>query len=113
MHYRYQPYPYYRRYYNIDPYYYRRYYNPYNIYNSQISDVNQNITNFGDMNDVIQNVDVFQSMSEHIGVCTSLSESPPDFSPIGICTEPGICISPNEEIVNENPEVTTAVPFPL
>jgi hypothetical protein len=62
MYRRYQPYPYYRRYYNIDPYYYTRYYSPYNIYNGQISDVNQSINNFGDMNDVNQNANVYQSM---------------------------------------------------
>ena len=68
MYYRYQPYPYHMRYYNLDPYYYRRYYNPYynyqqNIIDSQIADVNQSITNFGDMTDVIQNSDVYQSMT--------------------------------------------------
>jgi hypothetical protein len=62
MYLRYQPYPYYRRYYNIDPYHYRRYYSPYNIYNGQISDVTQSINNFGDMNDVNQNANVYQSM---------------------------------------------------
>ena len=72
---RYQPYPYYRRYYNIDPYSYARYYNPYNIYNSQISDVNQSINNFGDMNDVIQNSDVYQSMCEE-PVAPAVDEPP-------------------------------------
>ena len=56
------------RYYNLTPYHYRRYYNPYynyqqNIIDSQIADVNQSITNFGDMTDVIQNSDVYQSMT--------------------------------------------------
>jgi hypothetical protein len=65
---RYQPYPYYRRYYNLDPYYYRRYYNPYNNYtqnivDSQIADVNQSINNYGDMMDVIQNSDINQIMA--------------------------------------------------
>lgn len=68
MYYRYQPYPYYRRYYNIDPYYYGRYYNPYynyqqNIVDSQIAEIDQSINNFGDMTDVIQDADVYQSMS--------------------------------------------------
>ena len=79
MHYyRYQPYPYYRRYYNLDPYYYRRYYNPYynyqqNIVDSQIADIDQSINNFGDMTDVIQDADIYQSMTpepveENVGV---------------------------------------------
>jgi hypothetical protein len=68
MHYRYQPYPYYNRYYNLNPYYYGRYYNPYynyqqNIIDSQISDVNQSITNFGSMTDVIQDANVYQLMT--------------------------------------------------
>jgi hypothetical protein len=63
MYYRYQPYPYYRRYYNIDPYYYRRYYSPYNIIDSQIADVDQSIVNYGDMTDVIQDSDIYQSMT--------------------------------------------------
>jgi hypothetical protein len=63
MYYRYyNPHPYYRRYYN--PYNYRRYYNPfYNIVDSQVSDINQSINNFGDMTDVIQDADVYQSMT--------------------------------------------------
>jgi hypothetical protein len=62
MYYRYRPYPYYRRYYNLDPYYYRRYYNPYyGIYNSQIADVDQSIINYGDMNDAIQDSYIYQS----------------------------------------------------
>lgn len=68
MYYRYQPYPYYRRYYNLDPYYYRRYYTPYynyqqNIVDSQLSNVDQSIVNYGDMIDVIQDSDVYQSMA--------------------------------------------------
>ena len=68
MYYRYQPYPYYRRYYNLNPYYYGRYYSPYydyqqNIIDSQVSDVDQSIVNFGDMSDVIQDADVYQSMA--------------------------------------------------
>lgn len=77
MYYRYQPYPYYRRYYSIDPYYYRRYYYPYyNVIDSQIADVNQSIINYGDMTDVIQDSDIYQSMS------------PPPESNVGVCTEP-------------------------
>ncbi len=64
MHYRYIPYPYYRRYYSVDPYYYRRYYYPYyNVIDSQIADVDQSIINYGDMIDVIQDSDVYQSMA--------------------------------------------------
>ena len=87
MHYyRYQPYPYYRRYYNLDPYYYRRYYNPFynyqqNIIDSQIADVDQSIVNYGDMTDVIQDSYIYQSMTpapiaENIGVCTALPSQP-------------------------------------
>ena len=60
MYYRYQPYPYYRRYYNLDPYYYRRYYSPYNIFNSQIANIDQNMVNFGDMTDVTQDANIYQ-----------------------------------------------------
>jgi hypothetical protein len=82
MYYRYQPYPYYRRYYNLDPYYYRRYYSPYynyqqNIIDSQVSDVDQSIVNFGDMSDVIQDANVYQLMTpapENAGVCTEPSD---------------------------------------
>jgi hypothetical protein len=64
MHYRYKTYPYYRRYYNLNPYYYRRYYNPYyNIIDSQYSHIDQNIINHGNMIDVIQDADVYQSMT--------------------------------------------------
>ncbi len=76
MYYRYRPYPYYRRYYDLDPYYYGRYYNyQQNIIDSQISDVNQNITNFGDMTDVIQDSDVYQLRvePENVGICTVAS----------------------------------------
>jgi hypothetical protein len=66
--YTYPQYLYPRRYYNINPYYYGRYYNPYynystNVVNSQISDVNQSINNFGDMTDVNQNSNVYQLMT--------------------------------------------------
>ena len=65
MHYRYyRPYPYYRRYYDLNPYYYGRYYNPYNnIINSNIANVDQNITNFGNMSDVIQDSVIYQSLT--------------------------------------------------
>lgn len=107
---RYLPYPYHRRYYNIDPYYYRRYYNPYNIYNSQISDVNQNITNFGDMTDVIQNSDVYQLMAEPVGVTTVvLPKSLDESSPVGMCTSP---MEPPQEPLPEDPG-SSAVPFPI
>jgi hypothetical protein len=61
----YRPYPYYRRHYNINPYFYRRYYyNPYyNIIDSNIASVDQNITNFGDMSDVIQDSVIYQSLA--------------------------------------------------
>jgi hypothetical protein len=61
MHYRYRPYPYYRRYYNLDPYYYRRYYNPYNIFDSQVANVDQSIVNYGGMTDVSQDSVIYQS----------------------------------------------------
>lgn len=58
---RYFPYPYYRRYYNINPYHYRRYYNPYySIFDSQYSNIDQSINNFGNMTDVYQDADVYQ-----------------------------------------------------
>jgi hypothetical protein len=60
MYYRYQPYPYYRRYYNLDPYYYRRYYSPYNIFNSQIASINQRLVNFGGMTNVTQDANIYQ-----------------------------------------------------
>lgn len=90
MYYRYQPYPYYRRYYNIDPYYYGRYYNPYynyqqNIIDSQIADANQSIINYGDMTDVIQDSVINQVMEpapEPVGICTSPSAEPSNIPPI-------------------------------
>jgi hypothetical protein len=68
MYHHYQPYRYYRRYYDLNPYYYSRYYNPYynyqqNIIDSQIADSNQSIVNYGDMTDVIQDSDIYQSMT--------------------------------------------------
>ena len=77
MHYRYyRPYPYYRRYYNLDPYYYRRYYNPYyNIFDSQVATIDQNMVNFGDMTNVTQDANIYQIRTpapepESVGVCT-------------------------------------------
>jgi len=63
MHFRrYLPYPYYRRYYNINPYFYRRYYYPYyNFFDSQYSNIDQGIVNYGDMTDVYQDANVYQS----------------------------------------------------
>jgi hypothetical protein len=82
MYTRYQPYSYQRRYYNIDPYSYRRYYNPYNIYNSQISDVNQSITNFGDMTNVNQDSNVYQLMSPEPEVPPVEEVSEPPILPV-------------------------------
>lgn len=91
MYYRYQPYPYYRRYYSLDPYYYRRYYwNPYynyqqNIIDSQVADIDQSIINYGDMSDVIQDADVYQSMApapEHIETMPTQVETKPSILPI-------------------------------
>jgi hypothetical protein len=86
MHYRYQPYPYYRRYYNLNPYYYGRYYNPYynyqqNIIDSQVATVDQNMVNFGDMSNVTQDANIYQLRTpapENVGVCTE----PPSIVPI-------------------------------
>lgn len=95
MYYRFQPYPYYRRYYNLDPYYYGRYYNPHynyqqNIIDSQIADVDQSIVNYGDMTDVIQNSNIYQSMAaelQNVGICTEppATEEPPIIAQV----EPG------------------------
>jgi hypothetical protein len=68
MYFRYQPYSYQRRYYNINPYHYGRYYSPYynysnNVVDSQIANVDQSINNFGDMTDVNQDSNVYQLMS--------------------------------------------------
>ena len=87
MYARYQPYSYQRRYYNVNPYYYGRYYNPYynyqqNIVDSQIANVDQNMVNFGDMTNVNQDSNVYQSMApapENVGVCT---ETPPVILPV-------------------------------
>ena len=85
---RYQPYPYYRRYYNIDPYHYGRYYNPYynyqqNIIDSQIANVDQSIVNYGDMTDVNQDSNVYQSM-------TPAPEVPLTEEPVEPVSEPTI-----------------------
>jgi hypothetical protein len=86
MYYRYQPYPYYRRYYNLDPYYYRRYYSPYynyqqNIIDSQVATIDQNMVNFGDMTNVTQDANIYQLRTpapENVGVCTE----PPLLEPV-------------------------------
>ncbi len=86
MYYRYQPYPYYRRYYNLDPYYYRRYYSPYynyqqNIIDSQVATIDQNMVNFGDMTNVTQDANIYQLRTpapESVGVCTE----PPLLEPV-------------------------------
>lgn len=47
-----------------------------NIVDSQIADVDQSIVNNGDMTDVIQDSDIYQSMtpvSENVGICTAPS----------------------------------------
>lgn len=101
MYYKYPPYPYFNRYYNINPYnYYRRYYNPYynyqqNIIDSQIANVDQSIINYGDMNDVIQDSDIYQSMA-----------SDPEFVEIVVVE------SPTEQPVETPPEPPTSVPTP-
>lgn len=83
MYYRYQPYPYYRRHYNISPYHYRRYYNPYyNFINSQIASVDQNMTNFGNMTNVSQDSNIYQLRSsasepESVGICTAPTAEEP------------------------------------
>jgi hypothetical protein len=87
MYYRYQPYPYYRRYYNLDPHYYRRYYSPYNIIDSQIANIDQNMVNFGDMTNVTQDANRYQ-----------LRAAAPEPESIGICT-----VSPEPEPVVESP----------
>ena len=90
MYSRYQPYPYYRRYYNINPYHYGRYYSPYynyqqNIIDSQIANSDQSIINYGDMTDVIQDSDIYQSMTpdpESVGVCTEPPVPEPGVEPV-------------------------------
>ena len=74
MYYRYLPYQYYRRYYNINPYFYRRYYPYYNLIDSQYGSINQDIVNYGNMSDVIQDADIYQSMSPETNSETIVSE---------------------------------------
>jgi hypothetical protein len=90
MHYRLRPYPYYRRYYSINPYHYSRYYNPYyyGIFGSQFANVSQSITNFGGMSGVSQdsiinqfrnsNVEFSEDDEKVVGICTD--EEPPENS---------------------------------
>jgi hypothetical protein len=68
MHYKYQPYFYYRRYYSVSPDYYRKYYNPYyqymqNIISSQIASVDQRMVNYGSMTNVSQDSSINQLRS--------------------------------------------------
>jgi hypothetical protein len=95
MYYRYQPYPYYKRFYNISPYHYGRYYNPYYaIYDSQIANVNQRLVNYGTMTDVIQNSDIYQLRTppaENVGVCTEPPAEPQEeVVPTEVPTEPTV-----------------------
>lgn len=90
----YRPYPYYRRYYNINPYYYyRRYYPYYNVIDSQIADVDQSIINYGDMIDVIQDADVYQSMAAESNDSENKNEEE--------------IVEETEEIVEETEEITS------
>jgi len=71
MHYRYQPYPYYRRHYNISPLFYRNYYNPYyqymqNIINSQIATVDQRLVNYGSTTNVSQDSTINQILNPRL-----------------------------------------------
>jgi len=70
MYYRLRPYPYHRRYYNIDPYYYRRYY----MFDSQIANIDQNMINFGDMTNVTQDANIYQLRSPE----TEKTNEPPE-----------------------------------
>lgn len=78
MFYRYGPYPFHRRYYNLNPYYYHRYY-PFrnysqNIMDSQIANIDQNMINYGDMTDVSQNSNIYQLRTpdpDDVGICTA------------------------------------------
>jgi hypothetical protein len=75
MYARYQPYSYHRRYYN--PYYsYSR-----NIVDSQVSEVNQSINNFGDMIDVTQNSDVYQLMTPEPEMVEDVAQCDPPTPP--------------------------------
>jgi hypothetical protein len=93
MHYRFQPYPYYRRYYNINPYHYGRYYSPYNIFNSQIASINQRLVNFGGMTNVTQDANIYQLRTpapEPESVDVSIEPTEP--------TEPTAPIEPTVEV---------------
>jgi hypothetical protein len=92
MYARYQPYSYQRRYYDINPYYYGRYYNPYynystNVVDSQVANVDQNMVNFGDMTNVNQDSNVFQSRAEPVGLATLIIRSGEEPENVGVCTE--------------------------
>ena len=90
MYHRFRPYPYYNRFYNINPYHYRRYYNPYyyGIFGSQFANVSQSMINFGGMSGVSQdsiinqfrtsNVEIVDEDEEVVGICTN--ENPPENS---------------------------------
>ena len=53
------------------------------MYNSQFANVNQSINNFGDMTDVIQDSDVYQSMCEEpVAPLTEEPVEPPVEPPI-------------------------------
>ena len=96
MYYRYRPYPYYRRYYNLDPYYYRRYYSPYynyqqNIIDSQVATVDQNMVNFGDMTNVTQDANIYQlrsSVLENVGICPEPDVVEPEPEPEPVVEPP-------------------------
>jgi hypothetical protein len=96
MYYRYRPYPYYRRYYNLDPYYYRRYYSPYyNIIDSQIATIDQNMVNLGDMTNVTQDANIYQlrsSVLENVGICTKPPVEEPIVEPTNPSEDPSALI---------------------
>jgi hypothetical protein len=99
MYYRYQPYPYYRRYYNLDPYYYRRYYSPYyNIIDSQVATIDQNMVNFGDMTNVTQDANIYQ-----------LRTPAPEPESVGVLPEPEVV----EPVVEPPVEVPPVEPEPV
>jgi hypothetical protein len=86
MYHRFRPYPYYKRYYNINPYHYSRYYNPYyySIFGSQFANVSQSMVNFGGMSGVSQDsiINQFRTSNaeftneEVVGICTD--DKPPE-----------------------------------
>jgi hypothetical protein len=78
MHYRFQPYPYYRRYYNINPYH---------------SSINQRLVNFGGMTNVTQDANIYQLRTpapEPESVDVSIEPTEP--------TEPTAPIEPTVEV---------------